>query len=56
MSTFLIHTQTIGGHQLEYLHHLYMGALKRDSDSLLYQEDLKGILRDWSGPEPAIYR
>ena len=36
MSTFLIHTQTIGGHQLEYLHHLYMGALKRDSDRFVF--------------------
>ncbi len=26
MKTFLIHTRHIGGHQLEYIHHLYIGA------------------------------
>lgn len=36
MRTYLIHTQTIGGHQLEYLHHLYMGALGKTDDSFVF--------------------
>lgn len=36
MKTYLIHTQTIGGHQLEYLHHLYTGALERSSDRFIF--------------------
>lgn len=33
MKRYLIHSGFIGGHQLEYLHHLYMGALQnRDND------------------------
>ena len=36
MKTYLIHTQTIGGHQLEYLHHLYLGALERPSDRFIF--------------------
>ena len=36
MKTYLIHTPTIGGHQLEYLHHLYLGALERPSDRFIF--------------------
>ncbi len=36
MRTYLIHTQTIGGHQLEYLHHLYMGAIGKTDDSFVF--------------------
>ncbi|SEM55696.1 Glycosyltransferase involved in cell wall bisynthesis [Prevotella sp. ne3005] len=36
MKTYLIHSQTIGGHQLEYLHHLYLGALERPSDRFFF--------------------
>ena len=36
MKTYLIHSQTIGGHQLEYLHHLYLGALERPSDRFIF--------------------
>ena len=36
MRTFLIHTDSIGGHQLEYIHHLYMGALLRPEDDFVF--------------------
>lgn len=36
MRCTLIHTQTIGGHQLEYLHHIYMGALKRSEEQFVF--------------------
>ena len=29
MKVFLIHCTSVAGHHLEYLHHLYMGALAR---------------------------
>ena len=36
MKTYLIHTPIISGHQLEYLHHLYLGALERPSDKFFF--------------------
>lgn len=36
MKTYLIHTPVISGHQLEYLHHLYLGALERPSDRFFF--------------------
>ena len=36
MKTYLIHTETICGHQLEYLHHLYLGAMERPSDRFIF--------------------
>ena len=36
MRIFLVHTQTIGGHQLEYLHHLYMGAVCRPHNQFIF--------------------
>ena len=36
MKTYLVHTQTIGGHQLEYLHHLYLGALERPIEQFIF--------------------
>lgn len=36
MKTYVIHSQTIGGHQLEYLHHLYLGALNRTNDRFVF--------------------
>lgn len=36
MKTYMIHTPAIGGHQLEYLHHLYTGALQKKDDSFYF--------------------
>lgn len=36
MKTFLIHTDEIGGHQLEYIHHLYEGALSMPLDTFYF--------------------
>ena len=36
MRRFLIHTNNIGGHQLEYIHHLYLGALSRKEDKFIF--------------------
>jgi len=36
MKTYIIHSQTVGGHQLEYLHHLYLGAIKRYYDEFIF--------------------
>lgn len=36
MKTYLVHTQTIGGHQMEYLHHLYLDALERPDDQFVF--------------------
>ncbi len=34
--TIMIHASSIGGHQLEYIHHLYIGAIKRSSDLFVF--------------------
>lgn len=36
MRTFLIHTDMIGGHQIEYVHHLYMGAVSCPEDAFFF--------------------
>ena len=36
MKKYLIHTDAISGHRLEYIHHLYMGALLRPEDNFIF--------------------
>ena len=36
MKCTLIHSMSIGGHQLEYLHHLYIGAIKRPTEKFVF--------------------
>lgn len=36
MRTFLVHTHSIGGHQLEYLHHIFMEALRRTNERFIF--------------------
>lgn len=36
MRKYLIHTDTISGHQLEYIHHLYMDAVLHPDDSFIF--------------------
>lgn len=36
MKTVLIHSTFVGGHQLEYLHHLYMGAISRTHNNYVF--------------------
>lgn len=36
MKTILIHSTFVGGHQLEYLHHLYMGAISLTHNNYIF--------------------
>lgn len=51
MKTILIHCNTIGGHYLEYLHHIYIGALYHTQDSYVFvvpaQFKEKSLILDW---------
>lgn len=51
MKKFLIHTDMISGHRLEYIHHLYMGALLRPEDRFVFalpkQFEFDSTCLDW---------
>lgn len=58
VKTYIIHTQTVGGHQLEYLHHLYLGAMNNNTAAFVFvvprrfEEDSKRM--DWPSAKNII--
>ena len=53
MSTFLVYCNFIGGHQLEYVHHLYVGASKHAENNYIFSvpSDFEKVCNKLEWPE-----